>query len=303
MGQPSDLCFVARAGVPGSTWEPGPAFRHGGAIDLDSGEIDGGGLEERPPRKSLRTEGRAIARSQNAAAHRWTPFSVRSKSFGARDNLPMSTGNVRASSARRRQHWEAIYEHRSPTEVSWYQRVPAVSMELIEEIGVPHDSAVLDVGGGTSTLVDTLVARSYTDITVLDVSAAALDTSRRRVDPRAQVKWVSADLLTWQPGARYALWHDRAVFHFLVTPADRERYLQVLRAAVLPGAAVILGTFAADGPESCSGLPVARYAPDKLAGILGGSFRVIASRRERHTTPTGAVQPFTWLSARREPEG
>ncbi len=182
----------------------------------------------------------------------------------------MPPNDAGASSARRHQHWEAIYEQKTPTEVSWYQREPSASLKWIEQRGMPPDAAVLDVGGGTSMLVDALLARGYTDTTMLDISAAALDTSRRRLGLLARVKWVPADLLTWQPVATYDLWHDRAVFHLIVTPGDRHRYLQALRAAVLPGAMAILGTFAADGPERCSGLPVARYGPHELAAILGG---------------------------------
>ena len=174
------------------------------------------------------------------------------------------------SSARRHQHGEAIYEQKTSTEVSWYQREPSASLKLIEQLGMPPDAAGLDVGGGTSMLVDALLAPGYTAITVLDISAAALDTSRRRLGRLARVKWVPADLLTWQPGASYDLGYDWAVFHFIVTPRDRHRYLQVLRALVLPGTMVILGTFAADGPERCSGLPVARYGPHELTVILGG---------------------------------
>lgn len=199
----------------------------------------------------------------------------------------------------RRQHWEAVYQQKAPTEVSWYQSEPEMSLSLIEELGLAHDAPVLDVGGGTSTLVDSLVDRGFTDVSVLDLSKTALETSRRRLGDRPEAKWIQADVLEWRPQASIDLWHDRAVFHFLINPADQAKYFSVMRAALGPGGAVILGTFAAGGPESCSGLPVAHYGAAELASSLGGSFRIMATRREAHTTPSGAIQPFNWIAARR----
>jgi len=193
-------------------------------------------------------------------------------------------------------HWDTVYETRGAHGISWYQREPSTSLELFDALGATPDTAVIDIGGGASTLVDHLVARSFRDVTVLDLSASALDLARTRIGPAPAVTWVAADVLRWQPPRPYGLWHDRAVFHFFVDDADRAAYLTTLRAAV-PTGAVVLATFAPDGPDSCSGLPVARYGPDELADLLDG-FDVLEVRRHIHHTPSGAEQPFTFVAAR-----
>ena len=205
-------------------------------------------------------------------------------------------------SADRRRHWEAVYGDKAPDQLSWFQDEPSVSLELIDGAGLPFDAALLDVGGGASRLVDALIARGYRDVTVLDVSATALATSRRRLGDLSQASWLREDLLTWEAARSYELWHDRAVFHFLISPDDQRRYLEVLSTALAPGGTVILGTFAADGPETCSGLSVTRHDPAALTQILGTSFRLKATQRELHRTPSGTVQPFTWILATHQPE-
>lgn len=204
-----------------------------------------------------------------------------------------------SASEQRVRHWDAVYEERGTDGVSWFQREPQVSLELVASLAVPCETAVVDVGGGASTFVDRLLARGFVDVTVLDVSAAALEASRRRLGRGARVTWLREDVLTWRPPRRYGLWHDRAAFHFLVDAADRAAYLAVLRSALAPGGQVVLGTFAADGPDRCSGLPVARYSPGGLAGVLGDDLEVVETRREVHVTPAGARQAFTWVAARR----
>jgi SAM-dependent methyltransferase len=197
-------------------------------------------------------------------------------------------------------HWDAAYARRGVTGVSWYQPVPRVSLELIEALRTPPDAAVVDIGGGASRLVDCLVDRGFTDVTVLDISASVLEEVRRRLgDP--SVSLLHEDLLDWQPDRHYDLWHDRAVFHFLVGEADRRTYLGRLQAVLRPGGSVILGTFALDGPEVCSGLPVARYSGDDLSQLLGSAFEPVETRREVHTTPRGVAQPFTWVAGRFRP--
>jgi ubiquinone/menaquinone biosynthesis C-methylase UbiE len=171
-------------------------------------------------------------------------------------------------------------------------------MELIRHLNPPYDAAILDVGGGASTLVDGLLADGYSDVTVLDISTAPLEALRQRLGPETPVRLIHGDLLTWTPDRSFDLWHDRAVFHFLVDEHDRRKYLEVLRRAMHPGGHVILGTFAADGPQFCSGLPVARYAAETLSDILGTDFEILEHRHEEHVTPTGVRQPFTWLGAR-----
>lgn len=194
------------------------------------------------------------------------------------------------------QHWDAAYEIKGSA-VSWYQVEPRVSLDLVRRMEVDIDVPVLDVGGGESLLVDNLLARGFVDLTVLDLSKFALAEGRRRVGP-APVTWLQADVLAWQPHRRYGLWHDRAMFHFLVDAADREAYRETLRAATVPGSTLIVATFSPEGPEACSGLPVARYSAEALAAELGESFEIVASLDELHTTPSGSIQPFTWVAGR-----
>lgn len=193
------------------------------------------------------------------------------------------------------EHWTGIYEQQSTTDLSWFQATPTVSLELLDAAHVRSDDAILDVGAGASVLVDHLVDRGFRDISVLDIAPPALQAAKRRLGADAgKIEWIATDLLTWKPIRRYDVWHDRAVFHFLTDPKDRDRYVAVLRDALAPDGRVILATFAANGPKRCSGLPVARYTPADLADQFPG-FDVLQARREEHHTPSGAVQPFTWL--------
>lgn len=207
--------------------------------------------------------------------------------------MPDGTG----STEQRGRHWDAAYTDRGADGVSWYQAVPRMSLEVIEALRIPRDAAVIDIGAGASQLVDRLVERGFTDLTVLDISASALEEVGARVGDSPVVR-LHEDLLEWQPPRRYDLWHDRAVFHFLVAEPDRRRYLETLHATVRPGGFVILATFALDGPEACSGFPVVRYSADHLSELLGDTFEPLEARREVHTTPRGSAQPFTWLAGR-----
>ncbi len=192
-------------------------------------------------------------------------------------------------------HWQAVYETKNSTDVSWYQPVPERSLELIHASGLPAEAALLDVGGGASTLVDHLLAGGFGDITVLDVAPAALEQSKVRLGSVGdQVQWIVADATTWQPPRRYDLWHDRAVFHFLVDVGLREKYLNVLEAAVAPGGYVVMATFGPQGPARCSGLDVHRYSADELSTALGSSFRLVKSDIDEHVTPGGQVQQFLY---------
>jgi hypothetical protein len=194
--------------------------------------------------------------------------------------------------------WDSVYGA-DPTQVSWYQPTAAMSLELIEALRVSTETAVVDIGGGASTLVDGLLAQGFVDLSVLDVSGAALDISRRRLGPAAQgVHWLHEDLRDWAPARRYGLWHDRAVFHFLVDPVDQDRYRSLLASALLPGGAAIIATFGPDGPSQCSGLPVARYGPDELVAAISDRCDLVTTRHEVHTTPAGVVQSFVWVALR-----
>jgi SAM-dependent methyltransferase len=199
-------------------------------------------------------------------------------------------------------HWERIYQTRPVDEVSWFQAKPATSLRLVEEASPGRGSSLVDVGGGASTLVDELVAEGFTDITVVDVSQRALDVVHERLGGDvAAVRLVHGDVLTWEPDRSFGLWHDRAVFHFLTDPRDRERYVTLANAHVEPGGTLILATFAADGPTHCSGLPVSRYDALGLAAEFRDDFDLVHSEREEHVTPAGVVQPFTWVVLRRRP--
>ena len=183
--------------------------------------------------------------------------------------------------------------------MSWYQRLPATAQRLLTSWSSPSE-AVIDVGAGASTLVNSLLEAGWSDVTVLDVSAKALALVRDRVRDRPQsASFVVADVLSWQPECTYDAWHDRAVFHFLVQHDQRERYVATASHAVRSGGVLVLGTFAADGPTQCSGLPTSRYEADALAASFAPGFSLENSEREEHVTPGGAVQPFTWVVLRR----
>ncbi len=183
--------------------------------------------------------------------------------------------------------------------MSWYQREPTLSLELVERAGATATTSVIDVGAGASGLTGALQRRGFVDLTALDVSQAALDDARAAVDRPEEVAWIRADLLDWSPDRRWAVWHDRAVFHFLTDPAERSIYRRLLDRAVEPDGVVIIATFAEDGPTTCSGLPVDRYDASGLMGELGTGWTELDSGRTEHLTPGGSVQPFTWVTARR----
>lgn len=201
----------------------------------------------------------------------------------------------------RRRHWEQVYGSKRPEEVSWFQPRAALSLALIRDAVPDRGATILDVGGGASTLADDLVRAGYRRVHVLDLSWSALDHARRRLGrDSGAAAWVVADVLRAPlASASVALWHDRAVFHFLTDPADRDRYVREVRRVVRPSGLVLVATFAADGPQRCSGLPVARYAPDELHAVFGGGFELVSAHREIHRTPSGAPQPFTYCLCRR----
>ena len=196
-------------------------------------------------------------------------------------------------------HWDEAYA-RGDTTRSWFQAAPQMSLRMLDAAGVTAADSVIDVGGGASSLAGALLGRGFRDVTVLDISAAAIEHARRRLGPQAdQVGWLTADIRGWRPARRFAAWHDRAVFHFLTAEPGRRDYLRALSAGTAPGAVAVIGCFAPDGPPTCSGLPVARYSPGELAAELGRGWALIAEDREEHITPAGLVQPFTWAALRR----
>jgi len=191
------------------------------------------------------------------------------------------------------EHWQHIYSTRQEQELSWFEEAPAISLELLLTLQLDKKAPILDVGGGASRLVDALLDRGFTQPAVLDISAAALEKSKKRLGSRAsQVRWIVADITTWKPDREYSAWHDRAVFHFLTTQEQRLAYRSALQRAVAPGGTAVIGTFALDGPERCSGLPVQRYSAESLAAELGRAFACTAARYIDHATPAGKVQRF-----------
>src|ERR1700731_3636804 len=193
----------------------------------------------------------------------------------------------------RKAHWENVYTSKGKREVSWYQESPAPSLELIVLAGLSADASIIDIGGGASRLGYSLVDPNIPRITVVDLSAAALDAAKHRLGNKgAGVEWLVADVTTWEPSQAYDLWHDRAAFHFLDDPTGQSAYVDRLKQALRPGGHVVIGTFALDGPEKCSGLPIVRYDAVSLSAILGTDFKLIDNRRHDHATPWGALQRF-----------
>jgi hypothetical protein len=197
------------------------------------------------------------------------------------------------------EHWDQTYRLGDATR-SWFQPTATQSLRMLDAAGVTPPDPVVDVGGGASRLVDELVARDFRDVTVVDVSAEAVRFARDRLGEEAgRVQWLVRDVLTWAPERAWRCWHDRAVLHFFTTSTARDAYLRCLQAGTMTGSVAIIATFAPDGPERCSGLPVARYDAKQLADLLGSAWRLVAVAREIHTTPSGAIQPFTWTTFRR----
>jgi 2-polyprenyl-3-methyl-5-hydroxy-6-metoxy-1,4-benzoquinol methylase len=197
-------------------------------------------------------------------------------------------------------HWSNVYQEKSPDAVSWYQPAPEASLGALDRFEVRPSSSLIDVGGGASNLTDALLGRGWEDITVLDIAASALEASRQRLGADAQrVHWEVADITAWRPSRQYDVWHDRAVFHFLTQSPQRAAYRRALSQALARDGLAIIATFALDGPEKCSGLPVRRYDPASLAEELGGGFRLMDGWRQEHVTPWGSSQPFNWGAFRR----
>lgn len=200
----------------------------------------------------------------------------------------------------RQSHWQNVYLTKGERQVSWTQFDPQPSLGLIEKFAKDRTVSIVDVGGGASRLVDALLAHGFAAITVLDVSEAALQAVKTRIGAQgASVQWIAADATVWQPPQAFDVWHDRAAFHFLVDEEDRAAYIDRLRAGVKPGGHAIIATFALDGPEKCSGLPVQRYSPESLSKTIGSAFELVEHQGHRHVTPWGAEQSFQFSVLRR----
>jgi len=200
-------------------------------------------------------------------------------------------------------HWQQVYEERAPSEVSWFESAPDRSVALIEATGVGKDAAIVDVGGGASRLAGELLAAGYNDVTVADISERALEEARAELGDRAEsISWIEADVRGDAFGRRFDLWHDRAVFHFMVDEADRAAYLDTLGESLAPCGHLVIATFGPQGPEQCSGLPVRRYGAEELADQLGPRFEALGSEIVVHGTPSGNAQQFLYARFRRLPD-
>lgn len=202
----------------------------------------------------------------------------------------------------RQAHWNRTYAEKGEARVSWFEDRPETSLALIRQLRTPDSAAIIDIGGGASRLVDALLEDGWPSITVLDVSEAALDLAKARLGESAgRVDWIADDIAKWMPTRAFDIWHDRAAFHFLTDPEDRAAYVERLRIGVKPGGYAIIATFAPEGPERCSGLPVERYDGAKLLGAIGPEFELIDERRHPHATPWGSTQAFQYSTLRRKP--
>jgi len=200
----------------------------------------------------------------------------------------------------RKTPWENVYTNRSPLQVSWYQKDPALSLQLIHNTQLALDAAMIDVGGGASTLVDRLCEEAYTNVAVLDVSSSALAHVKARLAEKAQtIEWFEEDVTCFSPPHRFSLWHDRAVFHFLTTKSDRDKYISVLKQALEPDGHLIIMAFAIDGPVKCSGLDIVQYDANKFSTELGRGFELLGTGYEVHLTPSGGEQKFAYFHFKR----
>lgn len=201
-------------------------------------------------------------------------------------------------------HWQGVYRRSREDEVSWFQAVPETSLRMIEALELDPYARILDVGGGVSRLPDELLRAGYRHITVMDITEEALRQGQARLGERARlVEWIAADVTSFQPDTTWDVWHDRAVFHFLVTEEARAAYRRAMASALRAEGNVIIATFGPRGPEKCSGLPVVRYDPEGLAAALGGGLRLCHTELEQHTTPAGRQQEFLYCWLQHEDGG
>lgn len=197
-------------------------------------------------------------------------------------------------------HWQRLWTRKAPDQVTWFQPVPAVSLDLVERIGLDPLDPIIDAGAGASLFVDRLLDLGFADVTVLDVSSKAIALAKERLGERSHdVTWLCEDITSWIPDRCFRLWHDRAVFHFLTDPVDRALYAAVLYEALEPGGYAAIGTFAPEGPSKCSGLPVCRHDAASLQMEFGPAFELVHEERERHVSPGGVEQIFAWSLFRR----
>ena len=199
----------------------------------------------------------------------------------------------------RKNHWETVYETKTPDQVSWTQETPKVSLDLIRSFGLNKSAKIIDVGGGDSKFVDHLINEGFKNVTVLDISEKALEKAKKRLGEKAKnVTWIVSDITTFQPETTYDVWHDRAAFHFLTTAEDIEKYVTTVTNAVT--GFLIMGTFSENGPIKCSGLEIKQYSKEKLTTKFENGFEKIDCVIEDHKTPFGTTQNFLFCSFKKK---
>ena len=202
----------------------------------------------------------------------------------------------------RKKHWGDVYKDKSSSELSWYQKEPKLSLELIRSTNAASNDAIIDVGAGTSVLVDYLKKENYTNLTVLDISENAIAIAKKRLGKSAKsINWIVSDITKFDVFQKFSLWHDRALFHFLTDPSDRAIYVKALINAVRPEGHLIIATFAIGGPKKCSGLEIVQYDSEKMIAELGDNFKLVEERKEVHITPANKEQKFNFFLFRRVP--
>ncbi|WP_236941080.1 class I SAM-dependent methyltransferase [Flammeovirga sp. MY04] len=201
----------------------------------------------------------------------------------------------------KKQHWEEIYSKKLITEVSWYQKVPQTSLDFIERSVLSKDASIIDVGGGDSFLVDHLLEKGFTDVSVLDISKKALDRAKQRLDKKANaVQWIESDVTTFESDKKFDFWHDRAAFHFLTEADDIEKYKRIVGKSIQSDGLLVIGTFSENGPKKCSGIPIKQYSIDQLSKTFDTDFELINTLEVDHTTPFDTIQNFTFCCLRRK---
>ncbi len=197
----------------------------------------------------------------------------------------------------RKEHWEKVYSTKKLQEVSWYQPNPKASLDFIAGFNLPKDASIIDIGGGDSFLTDRLLESGFTNITVLDISEAAINRAKQRLGSKADmIKWIISDITEFAPMDSYDFWHDRATFHFLTTTEEIEKYISIAAKAVKENGKMLIGTFSENGPEQCSGLQVKQYSEETLVSLIGKWFKKIKCIYTDHTTPFKTVQNFLFCS-------
>lgn len=197
----------------------------------------------------------------------------------------------------RKKHWETIYDTKAINEVSWYQPLPKTSLDFIQSNTVTKDDAIIDIGGGDSFLVDHLLDLGYTNVSVLDISEKAIERAKKRLGNKAEkVKWIVSDITHFEPTEKYAVWHDRAVFHFLTNASDIEKYQQITFSAIAENGKMLIGTFSETGPKKCSGIEIKQYSANVLEETFKTNFKAVECFFENHTTPFDTVQNFVFCN-------